>query len=405
MEKKSKELFDALSSGPVKKYLIEHEHHDVRDIILKHKEILGIPTSTLLEQISARKKARQKVPLYYETGGIVYPPQQNWEQSSSQQTALYKSDIIASLLEKQGIIGDLTGGFGVDTFFMSRKTAKVHYVEPDNSLLELARHNHILLKADNIQYHNQRAEDFLATTRESFDLLYIDPSRRTAEKKKVLTFEHSEPDILKMASEILAKAEWLLVKASPLLDIQAGLSQLPHVRKVFVVSVRNECKEVLFLSQRRFEGVPDIEGVNLGDEQLKPFVFTFPQEKALSVPLSEPLKFLYEPNASILKAGAFKSVAHQFDIKKIHTHTHLYTSENFVTNFPGRKFRIDHFLKFDKASVKKAFPDGKANVTTRNYPLSADALKKKTGLTDGGDKYLIAFSGMSKKYLAVAERL
>lgn len=389
----------------MKKYLIEHEHHNVRDIILKHKEILGIPTSTLFEQINARKKARQKIPLYYETDGIIYPPQQNWEQSSSQQTAVFKSDIITSILKSHPVIGDLTGGFGVDTFFFSKHTATVHYVEPENSLLELARHNHQLLKAKNIQYHNQHAEDFLATTTGPFDLLYIDPSRRTAEKKRVLTFEHSSPDVLKMTNQIFSKSEWLLVKGSPLLDIQAGLSQLPFVKKVFVISVRNECKEVLFLSQRGFGGEPDIEAVNLNDEKERRFVFTIPEEKALSITFSDPLDYLYEPNASILKAGGFKSVAHQFGLKKIHINTHLYTSEKLLTGFPGRTFRVIRLIKSDKTSVMKAFPDGKANVTTRNYPLSAEALKKKIGLSDGGERFLLAFSGVTKKFLAVAERL
>lgn len=377
----------------------------MRDIILKHKEILGIPTSILFEQINARKKAKLKIPLYYETDGIIYPPQLNWEQSSSQHTAVFKCDIMRSVVKPQPVIGDLTGGFGVDTYFFSKNSSAVHYVEPENSLLELARHNHQLLSAHNIQYHNQRAEDFLHTTTESFDLLYIDPSRRSAERKKVLTFEHSEPDVLKMTGQIFSKAEWLLVKGSPLLDIQAGLSQLPFVEKVFVVSVRNECKEVLFLSRRGYKGEPEVEAVNLSDEQEPRFTFTFQEERDLSVTLSDPLTYLYEPNASILKAGAFKSVAYRFALEKIHINTHLYTSEKLLHDFPGRKFRIDELIKSDKASAKKAFPDGKANVTTRNYPLSADALKKKMGLSDGGERFLLAFSGATKKYLAVAERL
>lgn len=404
MEQKTKDLIDALSSGPVKQYLIEHEHHAVRDVILNHKEILGVPTSTLFEQLSARKKARQKLPLYYETEGIVYPAQQNWEQSSSQQTAELKSEIVASLVGTRAVIADLTGGFGVDTLFFSRKVGQVHYVEPNKELLELAQHNHQLLGARNIEYHNDRAEDFLEAN-QSFDLLYIDPSRRTEDKKKVLTFEHSAPDVSKLAGKIFDQSEWLFVKASPMLDIHAGFSQLPFVKRVFVVSVRNECKEVLFLAQKRFDGTAEIEAVNLTPDHVEHFTFTISDEETSAVSYSDPLTFLYEPNASILKAGAFKSVANRFGLKKIHVNTHLYTSNELVVNFPGKKFRIEAFVKPDKIAMKGFFPDGKANVTTRNYPMSAEALKKKTRLNDGGEKFLIAFSGMSRKFVAVAQRL
>lgn len=405
MEKKSKDLIDALSSGPVKQYLIAHEHHNVRDVILKHKEILGIPTSVLFEQISARKKARQKLPLYYATNEIVYPPQQSWEQSSSQQTAAFKSEVASSIIGRSAVVADLTGGFGVDAFFFSRKVGGVHYVEPDKELLELARHNHKVLGAVNIEYHNQKAEEYLDTSLAQSALLYFDPSRRTEDKKKVLTFEDSQPDVVALADKIFAKAEWLLVKASPMLDIHAGISQLPHVMRVFVVSVRNECKEVLFLGRKGFSGTPEIETVNLTGSHDERFTFTMPEEQSSSSHFSDPLLFLYEPNASILKAGAFKSIGTRYALHKIHANTHLYTSDVLVDQFPGKKFRIEAFVKPDKGLMKKFFPEGKANVTTRNYPLSAEALKKKTGLSDGGEKFLIAFTGTSRKFVAVAQRL
>lgn len=405
MEKKSKDLIDAMSSAPVKQYLIEHEHHNVRDVILKHKQILGIPTSVLFEQISARKKARQKLPLYYATNGIVYPPQQSWEQSSSQQTAEFKSEVASSLIGRSAVMADLTGGFGVDAYFFSRKVGSVHYVEPNNELLELARHNHKMLGAANIEYHNQKAEEYLDTSPSHCDLLYFDPSRRTEDKKRVLTFEDSQPDVVALADKIYGKTEWLLVKASPMLDLQAGISQLRHVRRVFVVSVRNECKEVLFLGQKGFAGTLEIETVNLTGSHDERYTFTIPEEQSSSSHFSDPQLFLYEPNASILKAGAFKSIGTRYALKKIHANTHLYTSDVLLDDFPGRKFRIESFVKPDRSTMKNFFPDGKANVTTRNYPLTAEALKKKTGLSDGGEKFLIAFTGTSRKFVAVAQRL
>ena len=395
-----------MSSGPVRKYLIENANHDIREIILKHKELLGIPTSQLSEQIAARRKAKDKLPLYYETEGIIYPPAQNLEQSSSQRTASFKAEVAASVLDDGAVIVDLTGGFGVDTYFFSKKAATVHYVEQEETLFQLARHNHGLLGATNIEYHHQTAEDFLGSVTGFFDLVFVDPSRKSTRKNKILLLQESSPNIVVLASEVLSKSNWLLVKASPLLDIQAGITELPNVTKIFVVSVKNECKEILFLSHKDFRDIPDVCAVNLfGESQSESFVFTFPEERATEVSCSEPLKYLYEPNASILKAGAFKSVAARFFLKKIHTNTHLYTSENFIDNFPGRKFVIEEFVKPDRAALRKFFPDGRANVTTRNYPLSAEALKKKSGLMDGGDKFLIGFTGEKKKHLVVARRL
>lgn len=196
----------------------------------------------------------------------------------------------------------------------------------------------------------------------------------------------------------------MVVKASPLLDIQAGMAQLASVKKVFAVSVNNDCKELLFFCEKGFEGTAVITAVNIPEGHTpQMFEFSFPEERAQKVEVSDPLRYLYEPNASILKAGAFKSAAARFNLKKIHVNTHLYTGEHLVDNFPGRKFLIEELVK--PSTLKKYFPDGKANVTTRNYPLTPEALKKKTGLKDGGEKFLIGFSGEKKKFLAVARRL
>ena len=198
----------------------------------------------------------------------------------------------------------------------------------------------------------------------------------------------------------------MVVKASPLLDIQAGMRQLACAKNVFVISVANECKEVLFVCERDFEGICTIEAVNISDGAVaQSFAFSFPEERSQSISLSDPLSYLYEPGVSVLKAGAFKSVAARYNIKKIAANTHLYTSGHPVENFPGKTFLIEAFVKPDAAALKKFFPDGKANVVTRNYPLSPEALKKKVRLKDGGEQFLIAFSGQKRKFLVVAKKL
>jgi 16S rRNA G966 N2-methylase RsmD len=389
----------------VQRYILENENKDLRDLILKNKVILGIPTAQLIEQIGTRKKAKEKLPLYYQTPGIIFPPPASFEQSSSEATASFKSELIARFINGKSTRGaDLTGGFGVDTYFLSKRFGKIHYVEPQAALMEIARYNHQLLGANNIEYHAMTADNFLATTGSSFDFVYVDPSRRTIDRKKVYALEDSQPDILNLKTEIFKRTSLMVVKASPLLDIQAGMAQLASVKKVFAVSVNNDCKELLFFCEKGFEGTAVITAVNIPEGHTpQMFEFSFPEERAQKVEVSDPLRYLYEPNASILKAGAFKSAAARFNLKKIHVNTHLYTGEHLVDNFPGRKFLIEELVK--PSTLKKYFPDGKANVTTRNYPLTPEALKKKTGLKDGGEKFLIGFSGEKKKFLAVARRL
>ncbi len=401
MKNPSKDIIDTLSTGPVQRYIRQHENDDVKDLVLKHKAILGVPAAHVFEQITSRKKARQKLPLYYNTEGIIFPPLVNFEQCSSETTAAYKSALVKNLLHGANFTAaDLTGGFGVDSFFLSKNLRTIHYVEPEEFLLEIARHNHHLLGASNITYHRSTAEEFLMKTAESFDLVYMDPSRRTG-GRRIHSLEGSRPDVLKLKEKIFEKTNFLLVKASPLLDIQAGIKQLTDVRKAFVISVGNECKELLFLCQKNFPGVPVIEATNLiGSPQT--FEFNFAEEKELQVTYSDPLKYLYEPNASILKGGAFKSLAHRFGLKKIQVNTHLYTGDELIEEFPGRKFAIEKLVKPDAVEMKKYFPEKKANITTRNYPLTPEELKKKTGLKDGGEKFLIGFSGEKRKFLAVA---
>ncbi len=390
----------------MRKYLLDNEHSDMRDIILRNKEILGIPTSQLFEQIAVRRKAREKLPLYYNTPNIIYPPQENFEQSSSETTARFKSGIAAGILGDLPATGaDLTGGFGVDTYFFSKVWAHVHCVEPNESLLNIGKFNHELLGAGNITYHPTTAEDFVATG-PGFDFTYIDPSRRTGSGKRIVGFESARPDVGKLAPAILGKSRCLMIKASPLLDIQAGIAQLPNFSRVYVVSVGNECKELLFLCEASASPTPQIETVNiLSDGSRQTFNFTFEEERSHNAVIREPSQYLYEPNASIMKAGAFKTVGARFGVSKVHTNTHLYSSSRLIEDFPGKRFRIEAFVRPQKTEVRKYFEDGYANVTTRNFPLSAEALASKVGVRAGGDKFLIAFTGPTKKYTVVAERI
>ena len=193
-----------------------------------------------------------------------------------------------------------------------------------------------------------------------------------------------------------------------MLDLQQGTKELNNVEKVFVLAVDNECKEVLFLCRKGYEAEPVIEAIDLKSNSNKnsiPFDFLLSEEKKSIAEFSNPLRYLYEPHAALLKAGAFKLIAQRFSLKKLQQHTHLYTSENLITEFPGRIFEIEALIKPDAKVVRQFFPEGKANVATRNYPLWPEELKKKTGLKDGGEKFLIGFSGVKEKFVAVCHKI
>jgi 16S rRNA G966 N2-methylase RsmD len=395
-----------VAAEAVQQYIFDHEHEDVRKLALSKKEILGVPPAVLAEQIRGRKKAKEKLPSYYRTQGIVYPPGINLEQCSSEQAAAFKASVVQKHLGiKLTSCADLTGGFGVDSFAFSKICKAVHTVDSNESLLEIAKHNHTLLGATNIFYHSKTAEDFLLQSENKFDFIFIDPSRRGSGNQRVFKFADCEPNVVDLLDQLLKKSEVVLVKASPLVDITQGLQELPHTQHVYILSVNNECKEVLFLCTSNPEQEPVIHAVNLVHEVVHEFSFSQTEEKKSTSSISAPSTYLYEPNASILKAGAFKLVATRFNIHKVHVNTHLYTSDKLVHDFPGRIFRIEAIVKPDAKSIKPYLPEESANVITRNYPIAADALRKKLKLKDGGYRYVLAFTGMNQKYVLVADRI
>lgn len=400
------EFLSQLIQPVVQQYLIEHEHDDERELILRQKEILGLPASTIAIQLIGRRKAKNKLPTWHNAKGIVYPPAINLEQCSSEATGLYKLSIIKKPIdESDSSAVDLTGGLGVDSFFLSKAFNEVHYVEPNDELLKIAEHNHHQLGANNITYQTKTAEAFLETTQLHFSFAFIDPSRRD-NSRKVFKLSDCVPDIVSIQDKLLTISRYLLIKASPLLDIQQALRELNHVKKVFVISVGNECKELLFLSEQGFTEKVELSAVDLNSQgDIKSsFTFFLDDERTIDPPQSEPLKFLYEPNASILKAGAFKLVTKKFAVNKLSANTHLYTSDHLIADFPGKILRIKA-LNPDSKKIMSLLPGGLANVIARNYPLKAEQLKKKFKLKDGGDKYLIGFSSDKKKYLAVCSRI
>jgi hypothetical protein len=397
-------MIDRLLHQDVQNFIEQHAQDNEQQLLLKHKTILDVPATIIAWQISGRKKAKTKIPLYFNTQGIVYPPGINLEQSSSEETATFKAAILSTALLSRDTLIDLTGGFGIDSLFFGKVFKRVNYIEPNAELLKYAKHNHQMLGAGNIAYRNSTSEDFLTWFTGQADCFFIDPSRRTTSNQKVFKLADCEPNIVGLLPQIFEHSKNLLIKVAPLLDLQQGLLELKTVTRVWVVSVKNEVKELLFLCEKDFRADPIIAAVNLSSDH-ETFSFKLSEEKGTQVAFSNPLIYIYEPNASILKAGAFKTIAERFSLQKLHPSTHLYTSEKIINNFPGRIFKTEALLKADVKSAGVYFPEGKANVITRNYPLSPDELKKKLKLQDGGEKYLIGCSGEKQKFLIAAKRL
>lgn len=371
--------------------------------------IQAVPTSLLLKygkekafeiaQIEARQKARLKLPTWYAEPRLVFPPSVSVEQSSSELTGNYK----ASLVNNKNLI-DATGGMGIDTYFFAKSCLSVTYVEQKEMLVQCVRHNFEILDVKNVQYVHGNSLDFLRQLNTQTDVLYLDPARRAADNRRVVGLRDCEPDVIAHLPLFFEKAKMILLKAAPLLDIKQTLNDIPDIKRIHVVAVENECKELLFEIEqdKNSSKNPFIKTINFkNDESLQVYDFQWDSEVNLAVKLSNPLRYVYEPNAAILKAGAFKSIANTFGLAKIAPHSHLYTSENLIADFPGRIFEVTALLKADAKTLAPYLPDGKANLTVRNFPATTDELRKKLKLKDGGDVYILAttFTNGDKRLL------
>ncbi len=369
----------------VQRFLREHVLDDPHQLALQAHRYPDLPISAIAEQLQARRKAQHKLPEWYATQGLVFPPALSMEQCSSEATARYKS----SLLRGQHLV-DLTGGAGADTYYLSQSFAQTDYVEQNEPLASLAQHNFSVLGASSICVNASSAETFLNNLSEPVDAIYLDPARRDAQDRRVFQLANSTPNVLELQDELLAKAATVLLKTAPLLNIQATVQELKNVSQVHVVAVRNEVKEVLYRMDRGQVSEPKITAVNLQSSSEEPFSFFRTEEAQAEMTYADPLTYLYEPHAALMKAGAFKLIGQRFGLDKLHPNTHLYTSTGLVPDFPGRTFRCRAVVLYQKKAVRKHLPEARANVTTRNFQDSVASVRKKLGLADGGDTYLFA---------------
>ena len=366
-------------------FILQHRNDDVRALALQAKRYPTVDMHTAVTQIEGWQAAREKLPTWAATDGIIYPPRISMEQCSSEATALYKGSIANG--EK---LADLTGGFGIDCSYMARSFKRATYIERSSLLCDIAKENFALLGLDHIEIINGNSEDVLPALAAQ-DWIFIDPARRDGEGRKVVALSDCEPDVTALEPLLLEKARKVMVKCSPMLDITAAARQLNSIEEIHIVAVNNECKELLFvLGESKGTHTP-VTCANIRKDGSHLFTFTAGEEAGSAATYSDTVgKYLYEPNAAIQKSGCSRALSQRFNTPKLHPNSQLYTADHLIPEFPGRAFTVEKVYGFSKHEIKEIQALGQANITVRNFPENVQLLRKKLKLADGGDNYIFA---------------
>ena len=425
-------------------FIRQHQDDDVRQLAFLGSKYPEVDMPFALDQIRGRKMARVKLPRWASLEGIIYPPHISMEQCSSESTALYKAELAARLLglpassfgiemkaENEIEFVDLTGGFGVDfSYIAARLGVKSMYVERQAHLCEAAKENFgrlglknaIVKNGDGIEilhsFHPKKkdaasADDSLGITYDQprsllktnlgLKIIFIDPARRDDAGNKVVSLKDCTPDVTILQEEMLSKADYVIIKLSPMLDWHRAVSELSHVREVHIISVNNECKELLLVLSARNMG-ENLRIYCINDAQS--FVCDEMDMESSSVKIApstlEEMLYLYEPNASLMKAGCFGVLSGRYDARMLSKNSHLFVSQAPIEAFPGRSFRIIAVSSFNKKELKRHLSGiTKANIATRNFPLSVAELRKRLKLKDGGETYIFATTLSDESHVLV----
>ena len=439
-------------------FIRQHQDDDVRQLAFLGSKYPEVDMPFALDQIRGRKMARVKLPRWASLEGIIYPPHISMEQCSSESTALYKAELAARLFglpvsssasfsdfsEEIGFV-DLTGGFGVDfSYIAARLGVKSMYVERQAHLCEAAKENFerlglknaIVKNGDGIEVLHSflpKKDDAASTddslgitydqprsllkTNPGLKIIFIDPARRDDAGNKVVSLKDCTPDVTVLQEEMLSKADYVIIKLSPMLDWHRAISELIHVREVHIISVNNECKELLLVLSARNMG--DMEASSADGEvkhagNLRIYCVNDAQSFVcdeldmesspvrIAPPVLEEMQYLYEPNASLMKAGCFGVLSDRYDARMLSKNSHLFVSQAPIEAFPGRSFRIIAISSFNKKELKRHLSGiTKANIATRNFPLSVAELRKLLKLKDGGETYIFATTLSDESHVLV----
>ena len=385
-----------------KEYIKQHRKDDVYKLALG-KAPEGVDLQYALQQIAAYQTIEKKIPSWAECDNLIFPPKLSLEQSSSELTAQYKAQLIKEFMGNEPFTHiDLTGGMGIDCYFIAQYTQTSHYVELNPDLCQIAQHNFTHLNP-NITVHNTTAEEFLKQTTDNGQqnsslLIYLDPARRGNHGEKLVSISDCQPDVVELLPQMFQITDKVVVKLSPMLDITRAINELEHIEHLYVISVGNECKELLLFINRKYNGETQIHAINLkstvnGQQTTDRLLTgTLSHEAALTLTYAREVgRYLYEPYAAHLKSGLYKTIAEAYEVEKLHQHSHLYTSMELNSEFPGRRFEVEQVIPFDKKSAKSLFKSLKqANLTTRNFPLAVSELRTQYKIKEGGATYIFA---------------
>ncbi|GGD24823.1 THUMP-like domain-containing protein [Flavobacterium orientale] len=372
-------MIDELLQPEIQNFICENTGKLISDLALKKNPFPEVDYKEIINQIEARTKSKEKLPTWFNQKNIIYPSKISIEQTSSEKTAKYKSQLING----DSII-DLTGGFGVDVYYFSLQIKRVIHCEWNEALSKIVKHNFNQLNKSSIACFSGDSEEILKKINQKTDWIYIDPSRRSEKKGKVFLLKDCCPNVPELLDFYFNYSDNLLIKSSPILDLTAGIEELKNVKSIHIVSVENEVKEILWIIEKNYQDSIQIKCVDLADNEQEQFEFLLPSN-ALST-YSLPLNYLYEPKAALMKSGGFDEISKQYGIHKLHKNSQLYTSDQLL-DFFGRIFEIEKTFLYSKENMKSFLENSKANITIRNFPLSVEEIRKKWKIKDGGTLY------------------
>jgi len=387
-------LNKALLNKDVQDFILKNRSANLSKLILKGSPFKNVSIQEIAIQIAGLSKAKSKLPTWYLTKNIVFPPNLNLEQTSSEKTAKYK----ASLVEGKKMM-DLTGGFGIDAYFFAEKFNEVFHCELNLELSELAEHNFEILNAKNVKTFQGNGIEYLKNSDQYFDWIYLDPSRRDDAGGKVFQLSDCTPNPAEHLDLFIEKADHILIKTSPLLDLKAGIGELKNVSEIHIVAVNQEVKELLWILNKNASEEIKVKTIHFQNKITQTFETKFRASQS-DIPLSLPLNYLYEPNPAIMKSGMFRDLASQTDSCTLHSNSHLFTSKK-LKEFPGRRFEILEILLYNKKQLKQGLTLKKANITIRNFPKTVAEIRKELKIEDGGDRYLFFTTDLNEKRIVV----
>ena len=370
----------ALLNSEIQEYISVSIEKDVSKLALQKNPFPQFNWIEILNQIVAKQKAKEKLPTWFTAKNIIYPAKISIEQTSSEKTAAYKANLVfgANLI-------DATGGFGVDDYYFSKTIKHVTHCEINTKLSEIVRHNCKQLQVENITCIAGDSSEIIKNLNKKFEWIYIDPSRRNEAKGKVFMLKDCLPNVPELLDFYFTYTSNIILKSAPIFDITAGLLELKNVKEIHIVAVENEVKELLWILEKNYDQSVEIKTCNLLKNKQEKFNFNVSDVQSEAV-FGLPKKYLYEPNSAIMKSGAFDLISSKFLIIKLHQNSHLYTSD-ILMDFPGRIFEIENNVAYQKKEMKLFLKNKKANITTRNFPESAEIIRKKWKIKDGGNLY------------------